>query len=57
MLIRESIFLPPILFFFRRKQLTQLPHPAQLPHFKLFILRRKVFESREHFGKREMDFF
>lgn len=44
-------------FSSEESELTQLPHPEQLPHFKLFILRRNVFGSREHFGKREMDFF
>lgn len=38
--------------FSEESELTQLPHPEQLPHFKLFILRRKVFGSMEHFGKR-----
>lgn len=55
-LIRESIFLPTLLFFFRRKELTQLPHSEQLPHSKLFILLRKLLGSREHFGQREIDF-
>lgn len=42
--------------FSEENKLTQLPHPEQLPHFKLFILQRKVFGSMEHFGKRDVGF-
>lgn len=34
-------------------KLAQLPHPEQLPPFKLFILQRKVFESKQHVDRKD----